>query len=74
VFRIDDQWRSNLVVGWAPSEPVLFASTLSYQQPEMTIAYLDVVTGGSEVATLPYGGTLSFVVIDTADAARLFDQ
>lgn len=72
VLTIEDQWESNLVVGWAPTGSVLFASTLSYQQPQVTIGYHDAVTGESQVATLPYGGTLSFVVLDTNDAVNFF--
>ncbi len=57
-------------VAWAPSGPDLYASTYAYGQPTMTIAYHRALTGETEIADLPFGGALSFVVVDQHQGAR----
>ncbi len=61
----------NYFLEWAPSGPFLFASTYSYGERAMSIAYVNVLTGESEVVDLPFGGTLDFVVIPTEQAQTL---
>ena len=74
VLTIEDQADPDLHVGWSPTGSHLFAATNSWGQTETIIATHNVATEETQLATLPYGGINSFVVIDTADAARLFDQ
>ena len=74
VLTIEDQADPFLHVGWSPTGSYLFAATNSWGQTETIIASHNVATEETQLVTLPYGGINSFVVIDTADAARFFDQ
>lgn len=74
VLSIEDQADPFLHVGWSPTGSYLFAATNSWGQTETIIASHNIATEETRLVTLPYGGINSFVVIDTANAARFFDQ
>jgi hypothetical protein len=67
-FDVDPSKLLPLYVSWSPEGQQLFASTWSYGTNNTTIARYDLATDALEVATLPYGGTIDFVVIARDDA------
>ena len=66
-FEVDPSKLLPLYVSWSPEGQQLFASTWSYGTNNTTIARYDLATDSLEVATLPYGGTIDFVVIARDD-------
>ncbi len=56
-------------LGWSPDGAQLFVSSFSYQQPTTDLVRYDLRDGAADQIRLPFGGALSFVVIDK-DAAR----
>lgn len=61
-------------LGWDPFGPELFASTYAYGENEVDVAHLHATGGKAQVATLPYGGTLGFQVVDTEQARWLLSD
>lgn len=55
-------------VSWAPTGPDLFASTRSFRASSTTIVWHDALRKTTASAELPFGGALSFVVIDRNQA------
>lgn len=58
---------------WAPFRPgpELFANTYSYGQPSTTIVHHRALNGETATAGLPFGGTLSFIVVTPSQGAAL---
>jgi len=62
-------------LGWSPDGSQLFASSFSYQQATTHLVRYHPATGTYESVELPFGGALSFVVLDRDEAAAyLRDQ
>lgn len=61
-------------LGWDRFGPELFASSYAYGESEVDVAHLHVTGGEPQTATLPYGGTLGFVVLDTEQARWLLSD
>jgi hypothetical protein len=61
-------------LGWDPFGPELFASTYAYGQNEVDVAHVHATGGEAQKATVPYGGTLGFQVVDTEQARWLLSD
>ncbi|MGH9894954.1 MAG: hypothetical protein ACREA0_23825, partial [bacterium] len=55
-------------LAWSDDGQSLFFSSWSYQQPETLLGWYRPADGHIEVTTLPFGGALSFVVLEPDDA------
>ena len=75
---VTNQLRSDenphLYVAWAPDGRQLFAATYSYGQARLTLARYDLKSGNVDIARLPFGGTIDFVVLDRSEAARFISD
>jgi hypothetical protein len=59
-------------LGWSPDGRHLFFSSYSYGLTETVVGWYRPADGHLEVVTLPFGGALSFVVLDRDEAGAFF--
>ena len=59
---------SGYFIAWSPDGQQLFVSSYSYQQPSTFVLRYDLDAEQVDVATLPFGGALSFIVVDAEEA------
>jgi hypothetical protein len=59
-----------LYVEWSPDGTQLFVATYSYGQGQIMLARYDIETTDLDTAVVPFGGTLSFVVLTQDEASR----
>ncbi|GMR02316.1 MAG: hypothetical protein BMS9Abin20_0646 [Acidimicrobiia bacterium] len=67
-FTIGDS-TTPVSLGWAPFGPDLFASTNSFQQSAMEVAWHNALSRDTAIVALPFGGAVSFVVVDANEAS-----
>lgn len=60
-----------LYVAWSSDGLELFFTSYSYSRSETLVGWYRLTDGHLEVVTLPFGGVLSFVVLDRDEAALL---
>lgn len=63
-----------LFVSWAPDGHQLFVSTYSYGDTHLTLARHDLENGNLDIAHLPFGGTIDFLVLDRSEATRFISD
>lgn len=61
-------------VAWAPDGDQLFAATYSYGQTHLTLARYDLKSGTVDIARLPFGGTIDFLVLDRSEASQFMSD
>lgn len=72
-FTIDNS--TNFVyLSWAPFGPDLFASTSSFQQSTMKVAWHNALSRDTVIVDLPFGGALSLVVVDANEASEFLKR
>ena len=69
-IAIDISSNQPLYVGWSPDGSALFAASYSYGYSDTYIARYDIETGSLATAHLPFGGALSFIVLQPDEAAQ----
>ncbi len=61
-------------VAWSPDGTQVFATTNSYDAPETTIGWHRAGSDTTEIATLPIGGALRPVIVNTDEAAGFIPE
>jgi hypothetical protein len=61
-------------LAWSDDGRNLFFSSWSYKQPETVLGWYRPADRHLEIATLPFGGTLSFVVLDPDHAGSFLTE
>jgi hypothetical protein len=59
--------------GWSADSRQLYASSYSYSRSDTTVLRYDLDSGETDLATLPFGGALSFVVLTPEEARPYLD-
>lgn len=72
--ELTDEENPYLFVSWSPDGRQLFASIYSYGATHLTLGRYDLESGNLDIAQLPFGGTIDFLVLDHSEATRFISD